>query len=136
LAEEAENWFEIGNEDRLNPFMLRVWPFKSGLADRVPAVTHVDRTGRVQTITHHANPSLHAVITAFYERTGIPMLLNTSFNSREEPIVETPEDAVWCMLGWGLDFCSLEDTIIVKGFNPYLISRRPCYAQNVQLACR
>lgn len=113
LREEAENWFEVDGVSAESPFMLRVWRFKPHLREAVPAVVHVDGTGRVHTVDEKANPRFHALLRRFYEKTKVPMLLNTSFNGRGEPIVETPEDALWCLLFTGLDFCVLQDRIVL-----------------------
>ena len=96
LKEHAMEWFGI--ED--SPFMLRVAPVRKRT---VPAITHVDGTARVQTVARADNPRYHALIGKVFERTGVPMVLNTSFNGKGEPIVETPEDAIECLLRTGLD---------------------------------
>jgi carbamoyltransferase len=80
----------------------------------VPAVVHVDGTGRVQTVTQEANGRFYDLVRKFGEATGVPILLNTSFNVMGEPIVETPEDALACLLDSGLDCCVFEDRIVVK----------------------
>jgi len=69
----------------------------------IPAVTHVDYSARIQTIHKETNPRFHAVVSAFKERTGCPVSVNTSFNVRGEPIVNTPEDAFRCFMGTELD---------------------------------
>jgi carbamoyltransferase len=69
----------------------------------IPAVTHVDGTARIQTVSRDVNPRFHGLLTRFKEITGCPVLVNTSFNVRGEPIVNTPEDAFRCFLGTGLD---------------------------------
>jgi carbamoyltransferase len=113
LLEEVERWFDAGGHPS-SPFMLRVCPFRPEMAAQVPAVAHVDGTGRLQTVTAQENGRFHQIIARFFERTGVPMLVNTSFNVMGEPIVETPEDALWCLLYTGLDACVLEDVIAVK----------------------
>ncbi len=92
LAERQNDVFECGEP---SPFMLHVYPIKAAWRERLAAVTHVDNSGRLQTVTEAANPLYYAVIRAFERRTGIPVLLNTSFNENE-PIVCTPEEAVAC----------------------------------------
>jgi carbamoyltransferase len=114
LREEVENWFELRGAPPESPFMLRVCEFKLDKAGRVPAVVHVDDTGRLQTITREANGRFYELVKRFYEATGVPVLLNTSFNVMGEPIVETPEDALRCFLNSGLDCCVFEDMIVVK----------------------
>jgi carbamoyltransferase len=110
-AERAEEFFEGSTE---SPFMILAKRVKPGKADAIPAVTHVDGTARVQTVRREANPRFHALLTAFGERTGVPVLLNTSFNVRGEPIVETPDDAIDCFLATGIDVLVLEDRLIEK----------------------
>jgi carbamoyltransferase len=114
LLEEAENWFEFGNTTPESPFMLRICEIKPELAAQVPAVVHVDGTGRLQTVTAEANGRFHELVKCFYERTGVPILLNTSFNVMGEPIVETPADALRCLANSGLDCCVFEDRIVFK----------------------
>jgi carbamoyltransferase len=74
--------------------MLFVFDIQPGKEARIPAVRHVDGTARVQTVSRSQNPLVHALLTAFERRTGVPVLINTSFNTRGEPIVCTPRDAV------------------------------------------
>jgi carbamoyltransferase len=80
----------------------------------IPAVTHVDYSARVQTVDGRRNPRLTALLTAFQRRTGCPVLVNTSFNVRGEPIVCTPEDAYRCLLATEMDALVLEDVIVFK----------------------
>lgn len=114
LLEEAENWFEFGHTTPESPFMLRICKIKPDLAAQVPAVVHVDGTGRLQTVTAEANGRFYELVKCFYERTGVPILLNTSFNVMGEPIVETPSDALACLANSGLDCCVFEDRIVFK----------------------
>lgn len=114
LREEVEHWFEVDGVDPDSPFMLRVYDFKKDKREQVPGVVHVDGTGRVQTITKEVNGSYYDLLRNFYEKTGVPILLNTSMNVMGEPIVETPEEALWCLLFTGLDYCVLENRIITK----------------------
>jgi len=114
LLEEAVNWFELDGTDAASPFMLRVAPFKKDKMDQVPAVAHIDGTGRFQTVTKQANGRFYDLIEKFYEKTGVPIILNTSFNVMGEPIVETPEEALSCLLFTGMDYCVLEDQIVTK----------------------
>ena len=100
LAEEAGNWFDLGehaaaNNNNVSPFMGITAPVKESKRDMIPAVTHVDGSSRLQTVTSDANPSYHPLISAFFKATGVPMVLNTSFNTlKSEPITETPRNAV------------------------------------------
>jgi len=96
LREHALEWFRIEE----SPFMLRVAPISTRT---VPAVTHVDGTTRFQTVAAQDNALYHRLIGQVFELTGVPMVLNTSFNGPGEPIVETPADALECLLATGLD---------------------------------
>jgi carbamoyltransferase len=111
LAEAAADWFV---DVRDSPHMLLVFPVVAGRREQVPAITHVDGTARVQTVTRQANARYHDLIAAFGRRTGVPMLLNTSFNVRGEPIVCTPDDAVRCFLGTEMDVLVLGDLVCRK----------------------
>ena len=88
LAEHSSDWFDFAGE---SPFMLHTSRVKR--PDQVPAITHVDGTARHQTVRRDDNPAYYALIETFFRLTGVPMLLNTSLNGREEPLVETPQDA-------------------------------------------
>jgi carbamoyltransferase len=114
LLEEAPNWFDFGATTPQSPFMLRVVPVKPERKDDVPAIVHVDGTGRVQTLTRSNNGRFYELVKKFHEQTGVPILLNTSFNRMGEPIVETPADAIECLLNTGLDCCVFEDRIAFK----------------------
>ena len=114
LLEEVRNWFEVDHHNPASPFMLRICKFREDKIGQVPAVVHVDNSGRLQTVTQQANGRFYELVKKFYEQTGVPMLLNTSFNQRGEPIVETPEDAIRCLLSSGLDACVFEDRIAFK----------------------
>ncbi|HKY33645.1 MAG TPA: carbamoyltransferase C-terminal domain-containing protein [Candidatus Polarisedimenticolia bacterium] len=91
LEEEASTWFLL---DRPSPFMLFTCGIRPGQSARIPAVVHVDGTARVQTIRRDQNPLYHELLRAFAARTGVPVLVNTSFNTRGEPIVCMPRDAL------------------------------------------
>ncbi len=91
LEEEAAEWFETASE---SPFMLFVANVRPEKADRIPAVRHVDGTARIQTIRRQQNTLYYDLLRAFHSRTGVPVLVNTSFNTRGEPVVCTPRDAV------------------------------------------
>ena len=82
--------------------------------DRIPAIVHVDGTARVQTVREQTNPMLYRLLKEFEALTGVPVLINTSFNIKGEPIVETPEDAVACFLNTGIDNLILHDTVVSK----------------------
>jgi carbamoyltransferase len=114
LLEAVGDWFEVDGTDPESPFMLRVCRFRPDKRPVVPAVVHVDGSGRLQTLTPEANGPFYELVRRFYERTGVPLVLNTSFNVMGEPIVETPADAIACLLGSGLDCCVFEDRIAFR----------------------
>lgn len=103
LEEETAAWFERAAP---SPAMLLVDRVRPEKRERVPAITHHDGTGRLQTVSREHSPLLHALITAFARRTGVPILLNTSFNEHE-PIVCTPEDALRCFVKARMDALAL-----------------------------
>jgi carbamoyltransferase len=107
LAEEADAWFDMGGYPE-SPFMLRVCRARDHVADHIPAAIHVDGTARVQTVDADVHPELHALISEFFARTGVPVLINTSLNAAGEPIAETPEDALWCAYRLHLDLAVLD----------------------------
>jgi carbamoyltransferase len=109
--EDAGAWFE-GLRD--SPFMLQAARVRSGKRERIPAVVHVDGSARVQTVERATNPRFHALLRAFERRTGVPVLLNTSFNDRGEPLVETPGDALATFLATELDALALGDHLLRK----------------------
>ncbi len=111
LKERAPEYFE-GCTD--SPFMLFVYPVAEAHRGRLPAITHVDGTARVQTVDAKLMPRYHKLISAFEQRRGVPLVLNTSFNVMGEPIVNTPEDAVKCYLGTGIDALAIGDFLAVK----------------------
>ena len=80
----------------------------------IPAVTHIDYSARVQTVHKDTNPRYHALLTAFKEETGCPILVNTSFNVRGEPIVGTPEDVFHCFMGTELDVLAIGNCFLLK----------------------
>ena len=111
LAEHAHEYF-VGAH--VSPFMLLATDVRPEKRALIPAVTHVDGTARVQTVHQDTNPRLHALLRAFAAKTGVPVVLNTSFNDRGEPIVETPGDAVRTYLDTGLDALVIHDWILEK----------------------
>ena len=84
----------------------------------IPAVTHIDYSARVQTVHSETNPRLHRLIGAFEKKTGCPVLVNTSFNVRGEPIVCTPEDAYKCFMRTEMDYLVLENFVLAKSDQP------------------
>lgn len=109
VAEAARDWF-LGPEE--SPYMLLVQEVRPDKRALVPAITHVDGTARVQTVRREVKPRYHALLSAFGRRTGVPMLLNTSFNVRGEPIVCTPADAIRCFVGTNIDHLVLGDLLL------------------------
>lgn len=111
LDEHREDWFDgLGQP---SPFMLFAVPVSGDRRDAVPAVTHVDGTARVQTVDAEAHPAFHKLIQRFADITGVPVVLNTSFNDRE-PIVETPAHAVATFASTDLDALVIGDYVAVK----------------------
>ena len=98
-----EHGAEYFDDYRPNPFMLLVQPVRHDRRDQVPAITHVDGSARLQTVTAGPNPEFHRLLTELHRLTGVPMVLNTSFNLRGEPIVHRPEEAVDDYLRSGMD---------------------------------
>ena len=96
LAEDAHEWFDLrGMED--SPHMMYAVNCQPGIAEKIPSIIHVDGTCRIQTVTEEENPFYYRVIKAFKEKTGCPIIFNTSFNLGGEPLVETLEDALWTL---------------------------------------
>jgi len=110
LAETAGEWFEKSHP---SPFMTLAYSVRPERRAKIPAPTHVDGTGRLQTVTHEANPRYWKLIRAFGDLTGVPLVLNTSFNDNE-PIVCRPEEAVDCFLRTRMDALALGDFLIEK----------------------
>ena len=120
LEEEADRWFveggkNSGSEMRPSPFMLFVVDVRPEVAPRIPAVRHSDGTARVQTVSRSQNPLYHDMIEAFARRTGVPVVINTSFNTRGEPVVCSPRDAVECFYGSPLDALVIGCFLLEKG---------------------
>lgn len=111
LPEFGPEYFEDYQE---SPYMERTLPFRKEVRDRVPAVVHKSGTGRLQTVNEQWNPRYYRLIRAFYEKTGIPMLLNTSFNVMGKPIMHSVEDAITVFFTTGLDYLIIGDYILLK----------------------
>ena len=131
LREEVSDWFDLESD---SPYMLLVADIANkrrramtdeesqlfGIAklnvprSEIPAVTHVDYSARIQTVHHETNPRYHALISAFKQRTGCPVLVNTSFNVRGEPIVCTPEDAFHCFMGTEIEALAIGNCFLLK----------------------
>jgi carbamoyltransferase len=135
LAEQLGDWFE---QSAPSPYMLIVAPVAESkriqmtaaeqqlfgidklhiARSEVPAITHVDYSARLQTVHHETNPRFHQLISVFAERTGCPLLVNTSFNVRGEPIVGSPEDAYRCFMRTEMDYLVLENCLLAKTEQP------------------
>lgn len=130
LMSKAHLHFDI---DRPSPFMLETCQVRSTLD--LPSVTHVDNSARVQTVDGRTNPRFGRLLEAFEERTQCPILLNTSFNMSDEPIVCTPFDAVWCFTRSEIDTLVLEDFVIDRsGLGPWNNLDRSFTQKSVTLA--
>ena len=131
LAEDVSDWFEI---DQSSPYMLLVADVKkerqkemteeensrfgieklNATRSEIPAVTHVDYSARIQTVHKETNPRYHGLIERFKDRTGCPVIVNTSFNVRGEPIVGSPKDAFHCFMGTELDMLAIGNYLLLK----------------------
>jgi carbamoyltransferase len=131
LREDVSDWFDL---DRDSPYMMLVADVKkerqraltdeerslagtdrlNAVRSEIPAVTHVDHSARIQTVHRESNPRYHALLRAFRQRTGCPVLVNTSFNVRGEPIVCTPEDAWRCFMGTAIDSLAIGNCFLEK----------------------
>jgi carbamoyltransferase len=136
LEEKVAEYFELDSE---SPYMLIVAPVSKNLRidmteaqkqmfgieklklkrSELPAITHVDYSARVQTVSAETNPRYHALLKAFEDRTGCAVLVNTSFNVRGEPIVCTPEDAYRCFMRTEMDYLVIENFILEKTRQPH-----------------
>ncbi|KAA3613532.1 MAG: hypothetical protein D8M58_16755 [Calditrichaeota bacterium] len=137
LEEEVQNWFEI---DRPSPYMLLVADVKKDklikMTDEqeklfgieklniprseIPAVTHVDYSARIQTVSKKTNSRYHELISCFFKKTGCPVIVNTSFNVRGEPIVESPQQAYTCFMRTEMDMLVLGNQVLLKENQPAL----------------
>lgn len=143
LRDRADEFFEVRRGED-SPYMLVVAPVRPekrlggdegtlGGFDRlkaarsvIPAVTHVDNSARVQTVDPGRNPLFHRLIRAFETRTGCPLIINTSFNVRGEPIVNTPAEAYRCFLATGIDILAMGRCVLTKA------GRRPMEPAEVE----
>ena len=135
LEEQADEWFDL---DRASPYMLIVCDVRpekrlpldeqaarlAGIdklkiaRSQIPAVTHVDYSARVQTVSRQDNPLFHDLISVFYHKTGCPVVINTSFNVRGEPIVNTPQDAYRCFMRTDMDILVMDSFVLRKEKQP------------------
>ena len=116
--DDALKYFECDNPIPLpTDFMLMVYPIKKQYRTKIPAVTHVDGSGRLQTVRRYQNKLYYNLIKEFGKLSRIPILINTSFNIRGEPIVCTPKDAYYCMMGTGIDYLVMGNFLIKRADN-------------------
>ncbi len=111
-------------------FMLMVYPIKNKWHKKIPSVTHVDGSGRLQTIRRHQNPLYYDLIKSFEKLSNMPILINTSFNILGEPIVCTPFDAYKCMMGTGIDYLVIGNFLVKRGDNLQDIWDSECVAKD------
>lgn len=111
LREAVPDWFELDGDV---PFMMQVYPIRPERRAQIPAVTHVDGSGRLQTVDASTNPRYYRLIDTFREQTGVPMVLNTSFNENE-PVVCTPAEALDCFLRTKMDVLALGSVLVTRG---------------------
>lgn len=116
LNESANDWFELGKQSAADPYMLVARQVRDERLGEIPAVTHVDATCRLQTVDFESNPAYHRLIQEFEAITGVPLILNTSFNDRE-PIICTPEDALDTCRRAGIRYLFLGSTLVDFGFD-------------------
>lgn len=114
LEEEAAEWFDFARTSLSTRFMSFAIPVREEKRSIVPAIVHVDGTARMQTVSASVNPRYHALISEFRALTGVPLVLNTSFNTYDEPIVYTPADAIRTFLRTGMDALVLHDYLIER----------------------
>jgi carbamoyltransferase len=111
LSEHADEWFEIGERSASHEFMLFACPVKPDKRDLIPAVVHKDGSARVQIVSRKSNPRFHELISHFHAKTGVPMVVNTSFND-SEPIVCAPMDAIVTFRKSGIDALVMDDVVL------------------------
>ena len=111
LAEAAADYFELGQD---SPFMLLAPRVRSSMRDKLPAITHVDQTARVQTVDRESNPLLRRLLTEFAALSGYPVLVNTSLNRNGEPVVCTPSQAIECFREMKVDMLALGGHLLEK----------------------
>ena len=114
--ESAADYFDLPQPARHYParYMLLVTPIQDNKRATIPAVTHVNGTGRLQTIRKTWNPRYYRLVEKFGEATGVPVLLNTSFNLRGEPIVNTPDNAIHTFTNSGIDLLAIGSYVVRK----------------------
>ena len=134
LEEYAEQFFEV--PDGSSPaYMTFTVPVREAMRPKLPAITHIDGTARIQTVSRNTNERYWRLIEAFRQRTGVPVVLNTSFNHNLEPIVDSVEDAITCLLTTGLTHLVIDNYLITKRpVKPAIVSQLvPTLPEHVQL---
>ena len=115
LKDQAKKYFDMDKDEE--KYMLFVYPIKPSMRKKIPSVTHIDGTGRLQTVSREQNKLYYDVIKEFMKLTGIPIVVNTSFNIRGEPIVCKPEDAYRCMMGTEIDCVFIDKFLVFRKNN-------------------
>jgi len=118
LEDHVSDWFEL---DKPSPYMLLVADVKEEKRAEIPAITHVDGSARIQTVNREENSIYYDLIKKFYEKTGCPVIINTSFNVRGEPIVCSPKDALYCFLNTEMDYLVMGSYLLAKKDNKHLV---------------
>jgi len=111
LNEYTQDYFYINQE---SPHMLITTKVKENKFQDIPSVIHIDNSARIQTVTAENNPKFRKLLEAFYAKTRCPVLLNTSFNVKGQPIVNSPDDAIRCFLSTNIDVLAIGDFLTVK----------------------
>jgi carbamoyltransferase len=125
-SDEAWRYFEVSKENPISAqYMLLVRPVREEYKMKLPAITHVDGTARLHTVDKRRNPLFYALLRAFETLSGFPVLVNTSFNVRGEPIVCTPNDALSCFLRTDIDYLVMGRCMIAKADNQHLVNALP-----------
>jgi carbamoyltransferase len=115
LAKHADRYFHMNGS---SPYMLKAVQTRPEAVEQVAGIVHVDGSARVQTVDEPSNPRYHHLISEFHRRTGVPLVLNTSFNANGEPIVETPDDAIDDLFNMNLDALALDDYLVWREDSP------------------
>ena len=108
LEDDAHEWFDLRGMES-SPTMMYAVNCQEGVQEKIPAIIHVDGTCRIQTVSREQNPHYYDIITAFKEKTGIPIIFNTSFNLGGEPLVETFDDAVRTLVKSDIEYLYLPE---------------------------
>jgi carbamoyltransferase len=112
-VEEAHRWFNVAPGTHM-PYMITVVDVRPEHRASLPAITHVNGSARLQTVSEKDNPDFHRLLAAVGKTTGREMVLNTSFNVKGQPIVNTPEEAIETFLGTGIEFLFLENSLLAR----------------------